>query len=57
MRLGTRDPIFLYHAGIVATRAGQPDRARSFLARLVAQSPEFHPLYGPRARRALDSLD
>jgi tetratricopeptide (TPR) repeat protein len=57
MRLGTRDPIFLYHAGIVAMRAGRPDRARSFLARLVAQSPEFHPLYGPRARRALDSLD
>jgi hypothetical protein len=57
MRLGSRDPLFLYHAGIVALRAGQPERARSFLGRLVGQSPDFHPLYGPRARRALEALD
>jgi tetratricopeptide (TPR) repeat protein len=57
MRLGSREPIFLYHAGIVALRAGQSDRAHSFLARLVAQSPRFHPLYGPRAQRALEGLD
>ena len=57
MRLGTRDPIYLYHAGFVALRAGQSDGAHSFLARLVAQSPEFHPLYGPRAQRALEGLD
>jgi tetratricopeptide (TPR) repeat protein len=57
MRLGSRDPIYLYHAGIVALRAGQSERAHSFLARLVAQSPQFHPLYGPRAQRALEGLD
>jgi tetratricopeptide (TPR) repeat protein len=57
MRLGSRDPMFLYHAGIVALRAGQSERAHSFLARLVAQSPRFHPLYGPRAQRALEALD
>jgi tetratricopeptide (TPR) repeat protein len=57
MRLGSRDPFFLYHAGIVALRAGQPERARAFLGRLVGQTPHFHPLYGPRAQRALEGLD
>jgi tetratricopeptide (TPR) repeat protein len=57
MRLGSRDPLFLYHAGIVALRAGRAERAHACLARLVAQSPLFHPLYGPRAQRALEGLD
>jgi tetratricopeptide (TPR) repeat protein len=56
MRLGSRDPSFLYHAGIVALRADRNDEARAFLARLLAQSPRFNPLYGPRAERAIESL-
>ena len=56
MRLGSRDPTFLYHAGLVAMRAGDGQRAKGFLSQLVAQSPNFNPLYGPRARRALENL-
>jgi tetratricopeptide (TPR) repeat protein len=56
MRLGSRDPSFLYHAGMVALRAGDAERATGFLSRLVAQSPNFNPLYGPRAQRALEGL-
>jgi tetratricopeptide (TPR) repeat protein len=56
MRLGSRDPSFLYHAGIVAFRASRSDRAQVFLARLVGQDPAFSPLYGPRARRILAAL-
>jgi tetratricopeptide (TPR) repeat protein len=56
MRLGSRDPSFLYHAGMVALRAGEPDRARAFLSRLLDQSPRFNPVYGPRAQRALEGL-
>jgi tetratricopeptide (TPR) repeat protein len=56
MRLGSRDPTFLYHAGIVALRADRPERARAYLSRLVAQSPRFNPLYAPRAERALREL-
>jgi hypothetical protein len=56
MRLGSRDPSFLYHAGMVARRAGRSDRARDFLGQVVAQSPRFNPLYGPRAERALEGL-
>jgi Tfp pilus assembly protein PilF len=56
MRLGSRDPSFLYHAGMVALRAGQPERAKAYLSRLVEQSPRFSPLLGPRAERALEGL-
>ncbi len=56
MRLGSRDPSFLYHAGIVAERAGLPAMARARLSALLAQSPRFSALYAPRARRALEGL-
>ncbi len=56
MILGSRDPYFLYHAGMIARRAGDTGAARRLLTRLVAQSPRFNPLYAPRARRALESL-
>ena len=56
MRLGSRDPSFLYHAGMVALGAGRTERAKFFLSRLVSQSPRFNPLYGPRAERALEGL-
>ena len=57
IRLGSRDPVFLYHAGMVADRAGRPVRARAFLGRLIAQDPDFSPLCGPVARAALKALD
>ena len=56
MRLGSRDPSFLYHAGMIARRAGRAAEARRLLGRLLAQSPRFSPLYAPRARAALREL-
>ena len=56
MKLGSRDPSFLYHAGMIAMRAGESAVARGYLSQLVAQSPRFNPLYGPRAQRALGAL-
>jgi tetratricopeptide (TPR) repeat protein len=56
MRLGSRDPSFLYHAGMIARRAGDLDAARDLLGRLVAQNPGFSPLYGPIARRTLERI-
>ena len=56
MRLGSRNPEFLYHAGMIARAAGELPRARALLARLLEQSPRFSPLEAPRARRALRSL-
>jgi tetratricopeptide (TPR) repeat protein len=56
MKLGSRDPSFLYHAGMIAKRAGRDESARRYLSQLVVQSPRFNPLYGPRAQRALEGL-
>jgi tetratricopeptide (TPR) repeat protein len=56
MRLGSRDPSFLYHAGMIARAADRDSRARELIGRLVAQSPRFSPLYAPRAERALETL-
>jgi tetratricopeptide (TPR) repeat protein len=56
LRLGSRDAMFLYHAGLAARDAGRPDLARRYLGRALATSPEFSPLHAPRARRALEAL-
>lgn len=56
MKLGSRDPSFLYHAGLIAKRAGRAAQARAHLSQLVEQSPRFSPLYGPRAQRVLEAL-
>jgi hypothetical protein len=41
---------------MIARSAGEVGAAHRLLARLVSQAPRFNPLYGPRARRALESL-
>jgi tetratricopeptide (TPR) repeat protein len=56
LRLGSRDPSFLYHAGSAAAVAGERAAARVWLARVVGQAPRFSPLYGPRAARLLEAL-
>jgi tetratricopeptide (TPR) repeat protein len=56
LRLGSRDPMFLYHAGTSARRAGDRADARRWLRASLALNPRFNPLYAPRAERALGSL-
>ena len=56
LRLGSRDAFFLYHAGMAARAAGQPDAASGFLSRALAANPSFSPLHAPVARRALRGL-
>ena len=53
LRLGSRDPNFLFHAGMAAHAAGDHTRARLWLGRLLDQTPHFSPLRAPQARRAL----
>jgi tetratricopeptide (TPR) repeat protein len=55
LRLGSRDPVYLYHAGIAARGAGRPALARRHLEHALAASPRFSPYHAPRARRALES--
>jgi tetratricopeptide (TPR) repeat protein len=56
LKLGSADPLFLYHAGIAAREAGRSDLARVYLARSLAHNSRFSPLYAPRAKRALGAL-
>jgi tetratricopeptide (TPR) repeat protein len=56
VRLGSREPSFLYHAGVAAARAGDGPLARRLLRRVVEQAPRFSPLHGPRAARELERV-
>ncbi len=56
LRLGSRDPSFLYHAGMSARDAGDRGTARALLRRTLSLNPRFSPLYAPRAARALRGL-
>ena len=56
LALGSKDPMFLYHAGISAKGAGHSAEARGYLTRSLALNPRFSPLYAPRAERALKQL-
>jgi tetratricopeptide (TPR) repeat protein len=53
LRLGSRDPLFLYHAGMAARAAGERGEASTLLRRGLELNPRFSPLYAPRAREAL----
>jgi tetratricopeptide (TPR) repeat protein len=53
LRIGSRDPMFLYHAGTAALRAGQRGLGLRRLRAALANNPRFSPLYAPRAEREL----
>ncbi len=53
LSLGSRDPNFLFHAGVAAFDAGNRSLARRYLGIAVAENPRFSPLYGPEAQRLL----
>lgn len=55
-RLGSRDPIFRFHAGMIAAQAGDPERARTLLNELLAATPGFDPLFASIAERELRRL-
>ncbi len=56
LALGSRDPMFLFHAGLSAQAAGRASEARAYLGESLALNPRFSALYAPRAGRALKEL-
>jgi len=56
LRLGTHDPLMLYHAGMIAQAQGDSVAARDCLTRALERNPSFSPLYAPQARQALANL-
>ena len=56
LRLGTKDPLLLYHAGMIYSKAGETGKAKDYLNQALKQNPHFSIRYAPDARRTLDEL-
>ncbi|HEX6291558.1 MAG TPA: tetratricopeptide repeat protein [Herpetosiphonaceae bacterium] len=56
LRLGTHDPLKLFHAGMIAHALGQNQQARDYLQRAVDLNPHFSLLWSDRAMTTLTAL-
>jgi len=56
LKYGTQDALLLFHAGMIAERLGDKDRARKDLAAALEANPHFHLLYADTAQRELAAL-
>ena len=56
LRLGTQDPLLLFHAGMINYKAGHRDAARDYLSEAIKINPGFSILYGEQAKATLESL-
>jgi len=56
LRLGTRDPVLFFHAGMIEHARGDDRIARQYLQRALALNPHFHIFYADEAGQILDSI-
>lgn len=56
LRLGTRDALLHYHAGMIALARGDAETARSYLETALAINPYFSILHAAKARDTLASI-
>jgi tetratricopeptide (TPR) repeat protein len=56
LKLGTRDPLKLFHAGMIAKALGHKEQAQEYLQQAVDLNPHFSLLYADEAADALKSL-
>jgi len=56
LKLGTRDPLKLFHAGMISKALGQKERAQEYLQQAIELNPHFSLLYSDEAAAALKSL-
>ena len=57
LELGTRNAVFLFHAGMIERARGHDGAARRLLRRAVTTNPNFSILYATTAERALAELE
>jgi tetratricopeptide (TPR) repeat protein len=56
LRLGSLEPSYAYHAGMIAAAQGDVAAARRWLTRSLERNPAWSPLHAPRAAAALAEL-
>ena len=56
LRLGTKDPLMLYHQGMIARELGQHTLAAQAFEQALSANPHFHPHHAEQARMALQPL-
>jgi tetratricopeptide (TPR) repeat protein len=56
LKLGTKDSLKLFHAGMIALKLGEKEQARGYLAKALAINPHFSILYAEEAQRTLETL-
>ena len=56
LKLGTRDSLKLFHAGMIAKSLGQNEQAREYLQQATDLNPHFSLLYADEAAGSLKSL-
>ncbi len=56
LRLGTRDPTLLFHAGMISAKVGRDAQAASQLDAAIAINPKFNTLYAEVAAQQLSAL-
>lgn len=56
LKLGTKDSLKLFHAGMIALELGDKEQARQYLEEALAINPHFSLLYAEEARNTLQEL-
>jgi tetratricopeptide (TPR) repeat protein len=56
LRLGTKDALKLFHAGMISARLGDQVQACDYLERAIEINPYFSSLYSEEAQRTLEQL-
>ena len=56
LRMGTRDALMEYHAGMIEAALGDKQKAADHLQRALAINPHFHVLFASQASRTLAQL-
>lgn len=53
LRLGTQDPTFFFHAGLIEQATGDSAAANRHFRKALEINPQFHPVFAQMAREAL----
>ena len=57
LKFGTRDPLLLFHAAMIAEALGHREQARSGLEQALQINPHFHLIYANMAQQKLATLE